>query len=266
MSLTAYNFYAGMSGLQPIDSIFWLGFSLIITTWQMGWTFLLDQDAPMVHAANVEQKNKTLDTFRLKQKVNKPEPLEMNNIRLQSLDIYDEETNNLRYNIADYYKFSKINYQLPLAKRTFFWELYAIASGCIMFFIPFMVYGYGVADSSGKTESLYTIAFASYQAVVLVHHFNMFVTIRNFSTFYAVTCTIAILITWPCAIVAANYEFITSENMQRHLGHTILDQFFLQASSVVLCTFIICAPIYIWKAFKMRVYYPQFFPLRQSTN
>ena len=32
MALTAYNFFAGSSGLQPIDSTFWLAYNLVITT------------------------------------------------------------------------------------------------------------------------------------------------------------------------------------------------------------------------------------------
>ena len=42
VALTVFNFYAGFSGLQPIDSVFWLSYNLIVTTWQMGWTFLMD--------------------------------------------------------------------------------------------------------------------------------------------------------------------------------------------------------------------------------
>lgn len=42
VALTVFNFYAGCSGLQPIDSVFWMSYNLIITTFQMGWTFLLD--------------------------------------------------------------------------------------------------------------------------------------------------------------------------------------------------------------------------------
>ena len=42
MALTVFNFYAGSSGIQPIESVFWLSYNLLITVWQMGWTFLLD--------------------------------------------------------------------------------------------------------------------------------------------------------------------------------------------------------------------------------
>ena len=42
LSLSVYNFSAGFSGLQPIDSIYWLGFNLLIATFQMGWTFIMD--------------------------------------------------------------------------------------------------------------------------------------------------------------------------------------------------------------------------------
>lgn len=67
MALTCYNFTAGFSGLQPIDSIFWLSYNLIVTTWQMGWTFLMDQDAPMACAARIVDKNPLLDDLKAKQ-------------------------------------------------------------------------------------------------------------------------------------------------------------------------------------------------------
>ena len=63
MSLSTYNFYAGFSGLQPIDSIFWLGYNLVITTVQMGFTFVMDQDAPIQHAAKVVNRNELLDDY-----------------------------------------------------------------------------------------------------------------------------------------------------------------------------------------------------------
>ena len=42
MTLSTYNMYAGFSGLQPLDSLFWLSYPVIITTFQMGWTFIMD--------------------------------------------------------------------------------------------------------------------------------------------------------------------------------------------------------------------------------
>ena len=87
-----------------------------------------------------------------------------------STEIYDEECRKLGFNISDYYLFAKKNYQLTLVYRTLLWELLAFCSGITCFFIPFKIYGYGVANSSAKTEDLFTIYFASYQANVLTHH------------------------------------------------------------------------------------------------
>lgn len=64
-SLTTYNLFAGLSGMQPVDSIFWLGYNVITTTFQLGWTFLLDQDAPMIHAAKMEEENPKLKALRV---------------------------------------------------------------------------------------------------------------------------------------------------------------------------------------------------------
>jgi len=59
--------YAGFSGLQPIDSILWLGYNALITTVQMGFTFVMDQDAPMMHSARVVNRHKLLDDLEAKQ-------------------------------------------------------------------------------------------------------------------------------------------------------------------------------------------------------
>ena len=71
----------------------------------MGFTFVLDQDAPMIHAAKVVNRNALLDNYNAK-KTGQPiaPPAD------KSVDIYAEETKNLRYNIADYYLFSKEKY------------------------------------------------------------------------------------------------------------------------------------------------------------
>ena len=42
VALSTFNMYAGFSGIQPIDSIFWLGYNALITTVQMGFTFIMD--------------------------------------------------------------------------------------------------------------------------------------------------------------------------------------------------------------------------------
>ena len=97
MSLSTYNMYAGFSGLQPLDSVFWLGYSVLITTFQMGWVLIMDQDAPMVHAAKVVNHHPKLEKF-VKEKPSKT---------ANKVDIYKEETLNLGFNIADYYLFSK---------------------------------------------------------------------------------------------------------------------------------------------------------------
>ena len=143
--------------MQPIDSLFWLSYNIIITIFQMGWTFLLDQDVPMVHAAKIVHSNPLLDNLKRKGKIQTEQPL-----KASDLDIYDEEEKNLKFNIADYYVFSKNHYQLNLIKRCMIWEVLAIASGIVCCLIPFYIYGYGVANWTGRTEDLFTVAFATY--------------------------------------------------------------------------------------------------------
>ena len=49
----------------------------------------------------------------------------------------------------------------------------------------------------------------------------MFMTMRNFTPFYAGTCTLAILNMWPLMIMASNYEVFGAEWLGRRMN-TIL--------------------------------------------
>ena len=57
-----------------------------------------------------------------------------------SVDLYAAEERLLSYNIADYYLFSKVTYQLPLVYRTLAWEVVAVFSGIACYYIPFGIY------------------------------------------------------------------------------------------------------------------------------
>lgn len=162
MSLSTFNFYAGFSGLQPIDSIFWLGYNLVITTVQMGVTFLLDQDVPMIYAAKTQDRNAKLAELEAKKSGVKTEKNAKEEEQSLHEDIYAEEERKVTFNLAEYYLFSKQKYQLPLVYRTFAWEALAVLAGIVHFYIPFYIYGYGVGNSSGRTEDLFSIYFATY--------------------------------------------------------------------------------------------------------
>ena len=93
----------------------------------------------------------------------------------------------------------------------------------------------------------------------------MFVTIRNYTHFFALTGVISISILWPFAIMLCHFEWLTSENLYRHYGNLFFDETFYQFSAVLLATIIVIIPIYFFKAIKMRILYPRFFPTNQST-
>ena len=98
-----------------------------------------------------------------------------------------------------------------------------MASGIICWYIPFFIYGYGVANWSGRTEDLFTIAFATYQANVLTHHMQLFITIRNYTLFYFFTGLSAILFMWPIMIALSNYGIFSAETLGRHLGTIMIE-------------------------------------------
>ena len=145
--------------------------------------------------------------------------------------------------------------------RIFFWEAYSILAGFICFILPAAIYGYGVANDTGKTDDLYTVAIATYQAVVMCHHLQLFTTIRNYSTFYAFTCPLSVLWLWPILLICANYGVFGEEVLYLRLGEIIFDQFFYQFSSILLSVALVIVPIYVAKVVKMRILYPHFFPI-----
>ena len=183
----------------------------------MGFTFILDQDVAISHAAKVVNRSALLDNLAAKQ-TGVPVAPEDN-----SIDIYEEEYRKVGFSLSDYYLFSKNQYQATLVARTFGWELLGMLSGITCFYIPFWIYGYGVADSSGKTEDLFSIYFAAYQACVFTHHMQMFITIRNFTKVMVITSCISLSMLWPISIIMCNYELFPSDNLQYHLGEIIFD-------------------------------------------
>ena len=70
---------------------------------------------------------------------------------------------------------------------------------------------------------------------------------------------------WPITIVLCNYELLPAYYLNHHLGTLIFDQFFYQASAVILATVIVIIPIYTMKVTKMSFLFPRFFPRGQST-
>ena len=58
----------------------------------------------MNHAAKIDNRNALMDKLKEKQTGKAVAPID------KTIDIYDQETKNLGYNISDYYLFSKHTY------------------------------------------------------------------------------------------------------------------------------------------------------------
>lgn len=81
--LWAYNMYAGYSGWQMLDGVYYAFYNTFLTVTAMGMTMLCDQDVPFAKSATTEP-GKVGD--------------------------YDKETRDLGFEIADYFKFSRQNF------------------------------------------------------------------------------------------------------------------------------------------------------------
>ena len=73
------------------------------------------------------------------------------------------------------------------------------------YYIPFWSYGLGVASVSGKTEDLFAASLAVYSCNIMIHNAQMFLTIRNYTKWFALTCTISVVIFFPIFLIAADF-------------------------------------------------------------
>jgi magnesium-transporting ATPase (P-type) len=81
--LWAYNVYAGYSGWQMLDDVYYAVYNILLSVTAMGMTMLSDQDAPFSKSATTEPGLP---------------------------GDYDKETCEIGYSIAEYYLFSRNNF------------------------------------------------------------------------------------------------------------------------------------------------------------
>ena len=83
-----------------IDSILWMMYNICLTNIQMSQSFLFDQDVPMSAAAKTEPKVPRTQKQQ-----------EAEGEAADGIDIYEAETNQLGFRLAEYYDFCKVKYQ-----------------------------------------------------------------------------------------------------------------------------------------------------------
>ena len=171
----------------------------------------------------------------------------------ENTDIYEAETNALGFRLAEYYDFCKVKYQQSILLRILAWELVAVWASICAYYIPFWSWGLGVADSSGRTEDLFAASLAVYSCNIVMHHFQMYVTIRNYTKWFAFTCTLSIIQFYPIFLMAANH---VGDRLWHRIGELIVHQWVLFYGSVVIATFVAIAPIYAFKIIKMTCSHP----------
>jgi len=86
------------------------------------------------------------------------------------------------------------------------------------YYIPFQVYGLGVTNVSGKTEDLFAASLAVFSVNIFMHNVQMFITIRNYTAWFAITCTVSVLIYYPFFLIGAD---IIGETMWHRIWEII---------------------------------------------
>jgi hypothetical protein len=75
--------------------------------------------------------------------------------------------------------------------RLLVWSAYSFFAGWICYYVAFQSYGLGVAGKNGKTEDLYTASLAAVMAIVVLHHVQIFQSIRNLTWWLLLWCVIS---------------------------------------------------------------------------
>ena len=88
-----------------IDSILWMLYNVCLTNIQMSQCFLFDQDAPMSCAAKINE-----DKITSPQDINTHYASPDRSMNISKISIYDQETADLGYSIAEYYHFCREEY------------------------------------------------------------------------------------------------------------------------------------------------------------
>jgi len=248
INLSLYNAYAGYSGLQMIDSVLWMTYNVCLTNVQMSQCFLFDQDVPMDCAAKTNEES---FVGRKKEDLTKSQ-----SEKQPTVSIYDTETEEVGYSVAEYYAFTRENYQKTILKRILAYELISVWASFVSYYIPFQAYGLGIANSSGKTEDLFAASLAVYAVNIFMHHFQMYITIRNYSKWFAITCPVSIMVFYPFFLIAAD---TVGESMYGRIWEITGEQWVLFYGTVIISTFIAVIPIYLCKVYKMTCYAPKYF-------
>ena len=222
-------------------------YNVCLTNVQMSQCFLFDQDAPMDCAAKVNDES-CAEKRRIA-KHGRPEST-------SKVSVYDTETEQVGYNIAEYYGFCRENYQKTILTRILAYEVVSIWASFVSYYIPFQSYGLGVANYSGKTEDLFAASLAVYAVNIVMHHFQMYITIRNWSSWFAITCPLSLMVFYPFFLIAADS---VGESMYARIWEITGEQWVLFYGTVIISTFIAVVPIYLVKVYKMTIYAPQYF-------
>ena len=145
--LWIYNTYAGYSGLQCLEDMYYAVFNVNLTVQAMGMVMLVDQTISFAHSAQTTP--------------GKPGD-------------YALETQTLGFSVAQYYLFNKNTCIKPIMLRLLIWSAYSFFTGWVCYYIAFQSYGLGIANKDGKTEDLYTASLSAVMSIVVLHHVQIF--------------------------------------------------------------------------------------------
>ena len=91
---------------------------------------------------------------------------------------YEKESNDVSFNVSDYYCFSKEYYLKNFLLRLIVWSVYAFWAGAAAFLFSFFSYNYGIVNQNGKSNDLWASALVSVSILCMMHHLQLLVTVR----------------------------------------------------------------------------------------
>lgn len=183
--LSFYNCFAGFSGLQQCEQIYWMMFNSNMTLTAIAGNFFFDQDVPFERSASDpnQQMIPGEPVHQLKQTIKSTEiDKSAKDLAFHEhiLTIYDKETRRVGFKITEYYVFHRDYYQKTMMGRAVTYWVMAFYNGFVAFAIP--CFGYSVTQmSNGTMEDLFATCFVSLVCIVAAEHFVAYTRVRSWN-------------------------------------------------------------------------------------
>lgn len=123
---------------------------------------------------------------------------------LYDQDVSFQNTNNeerIGFKLSHYYNHCRDKVMKRTIIEYFYWMIYAFAASAVYYFVPAKAYDMAIVHKDGYTDGQWTVGFACYSQLIIIHHVFVFICTRNYTWFQASMYLLSILFFMPLIIV-----------------------------------------------------------------